>query len=228
MDAFARPNPVEEHCMLVLKSAWEDVSSRMSEFDKGLRSLAGLPFLVPESSIAGDAANVDLPQITWSEARQLLLTGATPAKPEKPKILAIEFSTQAAQAQTTAKQPAQQEGKVEETFWMVENVNETAVDRAGVKEAVTLFISNLGLNVERIKDDAFMAKHTTMQFKRKLDNKIDGLETSLVRHFADSQQHLVDEIALLKSQIAEMVDCLKVLRDDKKGEGTSSKKRRLL
>ncbi|KZV28688.1 hypothetical protein F511_12214 [Dorcoceras hygrometricum] len=34
MDAFAWPNPVEEHCMLVLKSAWEDVSDRMADYDK--------------------------------------------------------------------------------------------------------------------------------------------------------------------------------------------------
>ncbi|KZV33479.1 isoamylase 1, chloroplastic [Dorcoceras hygrometricum] len=33
-DVFAKPIPVEEHCMLVLKSAWEDVSSRTSDFDK--------------------------------------------------------------------------------------------------------------------------------------------------------------------------------------------------
>ncbi|KZV50963.1 hypothetical protein F511_44701 [Dorcoceras hygrometricum] len=34
LDVFAKPIPVEEHCMLVLKSAWEDVSSRTSDFDK--------------------------------------------------------------------------------------------------------------------------------------------------------------------------------------------------
>ncbi|KZV53446.1 hypothetical protein F511_14812 [Dorcoceras hygrometricum] len=65
-------------------------------------------------------------------------------------------------------------------------------------------------------------------FRRQLDNKIDGMETSLVRNFANSQHHFVDELALLKSQVAEMVDCLKELRDAKKGEGMSSKKRRLL
>ncbi|KZV44665.1 LOB domain-containing protein 24-like [Dorcoceras hygrometricum] len=101
-------------------------------------------------------------------------------------------------------------------------------DTAQEITSVKHIASTLGLNVERIKDDAFMAKHTTLQFKRQLDDKIDGLETSLVRHFSNSQQHLVDEIALLKSQVAEMVDCLKELRDAKKGEGTSSKKRRML
>ncbi|KZV39095.1 hypothetical protein F511_28985 [Dorcoceras hygrometricum] len=53
---------------------------------------------------------------------------------------------------------------------------------------------------------------------------IAALETGLVRHFADSQQHILDEFASLKSQVAEMVDCLKELRDAKKGEGPSNKK----
>ncbi|KZV23897.1 hypothetical protein F511_30081 [Dorcoceras hygrometricum] len=34
MDAFSRLNPVEKHCMLVLKSAWEDVSNKMFDYDK--------------------------------------------------------------------------------------------------------------------------------------------------------------------------------------------------
>ncbi|KZV26932.1 hypothetical protein F511_40010 [Dorcoceras hygrometricum] len=36
-------------------------------------------------------------------------------------------------------------------------------------------------------------------------------------------EHLVDEVASLKSKVAEMVDCLKELRDAKNGEGPSSK-----
>ncbi|KZV41947.1 hypothetical protein F511_28858 [Dorcoceras hygrometricum] len=91
------------------------------------------------------------------------------------------------------------------------------------KEFISLkdTVSFIGLNVKRIKDDAFMVKHTTLQFKR----HIAELENSLFRHFADSQQHLVDELALVKSQLAEMIDCLKELRDAKNGEGTSTKKR---
>ncbi|KZV38904.1 phospholipid-transporting ATPase 1-like [Dorcoceras hygrometricum] len=34
LDAFPRPNPVEEHCQLVIKTAWEDVSSKMADYDK--------------------------------------------------------------------------------------------------------------------------------------------------------------------------------------------------
>ncbi|KZV40858.1 hypothetical protein F511_21116 [Dorcoceras hygrometricum] len=224
LEAFSLPNDlVEEHCLLVLRSAWEDVSSKMSEYDnwvhfrtavrlnnvmtiipieslakiedqflfwaetervselferrmlvlsklyemevhkrvdehcanfntaepsvnydymcirflihefkeivkqhRALRSLAGLSFLVPEASIAGDAANVDLPQITWTEAHNLLLTEATPAQQKKPKILVIEFSTQAEQAQTAEKQLAQPEWRVEEIVRTVEGVEETS------------------------------------------------------------------------------------------------------
>ncbi|KZV51425.1 hypothetical protein F511_35847 [Dorcoceras hygrometricum] len=64
--------------------------------------------------------------------------------------------------------------------------------------------------------------------KRHLETKIYGLETSLVCHFTDRQQNLAGDIALLKSQVAEMVECLKEMCDAKKEEGTSSKKRRLL
>ncbi|KZV32623.1 hypothetical protein F511_32775 [Dorcoceras hygrometricum] len=77
------------------------------------------------SAVAGDAANVDLPQITWAEERNLLLTGSTPTHQDKPNILAIEFSTQAEQAQTAKKQPPQPEGQVEEIIRTVDDVDET-------------------------------------------------------------------------------------------------------
>ncbi|KZV18770.1 hypothetical protein F511_23340 [Dorcoceras hygrometricum] len=47
---------------------------------------------------------------------------------------------------------------------------------------------------------------------------IAALETSLVHHYADSQKQLVDELALVKSQLAEMVECIKELRDAKRGK----------
>ncbi|KZV29236.1 pentatricopeptide repeat 5 [Dorcoceras hygrometricum] len=37
MEEFARPNPVEEHCLLVIQSAWEVMSSKMSSFDEWAR-----------------------------------------------------------------------------------------------------------------------------------------------------------------------------------------------
>ncbi|KZV18755.1 hypothetical protein F511_13028 [Dorcoceras hygrometricum] len=353
LDAFAWLNPVEEHCLLVLKSAWEDVSNRMSDYDKWVHFRTATEqvsellerrmlvlyklyemelqkrvdehnnsFNPAEPSVnydymcirflRRDDAHVNLPQITWTEARKMLITGATPAQQDNPKILAIEFSTQSEQAQTTAKQPAQQEGQVEEIVRIVEDVEEIEAMNSqehqaqgieqkaqeeerqaqgsehrlienqirkwsrgmsdGLKpvhpiqvqmvyiiqkvrrittkikqktlpklarseslfpnpqadtarEIVSLkdTVSSLCLQVERINHDTYVTKHTTLQFWRQLNNKIDGLETCLIRHFANSQQHLGDEIEFLKSQVAEMVDCLKELRDAKKGEGTSNK-----
>ncbi|KZV45144.1 hypothetical protein F511_25306 [Dorcoceras hygrometricum] len=228
LEAFARPNPVEEHCQLVPKTAWEDVSSKMADYDEWvhfstvlcemevqkrvdehrakfkpaetLRSLAGLPLLTPKSSIVGDAANMDLPQITWFDARKILLTGANTAQPAHPHVLSLEFSPQEEQEQAAAKQSAQQEEQI---------MDNTAKELTSLKDSV----SSLDLKVECIKDDTHIVRHGTVQL---------------------SQQHLVDEISLLKSQVAEMFDCLKELHDAKKWEepskelGPSIKKRRLM
>ncbi|KZV36562.1 hypothetical protein F511_23591 [Dorcoceras hygrometricum] len=245
----------------------------------------------------------------WAEARNLLLTGATPSQQEKPKIIAIEFSTQAEQTQTTEKQPAQPEGQVEDIVRTVEDVEEIEAmnsqehqaheneqqarakerqaqgnehhtqnepDQEADQEAPTVpliyrwfyilhkkkqitaqiknktqagpqrtivpgpqvdtakelismkdIVSSLGLKFDRIKDDTYISKHNTLLFQQQLETKIDGLETSLVRHFAYSQHNLAGDIALLKSQVGEMDDCLKEIRDAKKGEGTIKKIRLL-
>ncbi|KZV49962.1 putative LRR receptor-like serine/threonine-protein kinase [Dorcoceras hygrometricum] len=105
-------------------------------------------------------------------------------------------------------------------------------------------VSYLGLQVVRIRDDADFTRHSIVQLRKQLENAVDGLEikidvlestlvrkfadnqqnlsaleTGLVRHFADNQQHLVDEVTTLKFQVAEIIECLKELRDAKKGEG---------
>ncbi|KZV47981.1 hypothetical protein F511_31966 [Dorcoceras hygrometricum] len=185
--------------------------------------------------------------------RQLLLTGATPAQPENPKILSIEFSTQAEHAHTAATQPAQQEGQVEEIVMTVEDVKETeAMDfqehqaQGKEQQAQTEERQAQGgehqthrePEPEMEQEDERRAQtcsshsssrycifpSTTLQFKRQLDNNIDGMEAILIRHFADSQQYLVDKIALLKSHVAEMVSCLKELRDAKRGKGRAVKR----
>ncbi|KZV22344.1 hypothetical protein F511_20441 [Dorcoceras hygrometricum] len=51
------------------------------------------------------------------------------------------------------------------------------------------------------------------------------LESTMVRNYADSHQQLVDELTLVKSQLAEMVDCIKELGDAKKGENSSRSKK---
>ncbi|KZV32141.1 hypothetical protein F511_10845 [Dorcoceras hygrometricum] len=66
------------------------------------------------------------------------------------------------------------------------------------KELTSLkdIVSSLDSKVDRIKDDTFVAKHTTLQFRRQLETKIDGLETTLVCHFADIQQNLAGDLEL--------------------------------
>ncbi|KZV53163.1 hypothetical protein F511_23520 [Dorcoceras hygrometricum] len=75
-----------------------------------------------------------------------------------------------------------------------------------------------GSKIDQLGVDTYIVNHTTLQFRQQLDTKIAGLETNLVRHFAGSQQNLADDIALLKSQVAEIIECLKEVRDAKKGE----------
>ncbi|KZV39706.1 hypothetical protein F511_26708 [Dorcoceras hygrometricum] len=74
-----------------------------------------------------------------------------------------------------------------------------------------------------LKFECFKAESTLVHKLADNQPNLAALETDLVRHFADNQQHLVDEVALLKSQVAEMVEYLKELRDSKKGEVPSSK-----
>ncbi|KZV19857.1 hypothetical protein F511_33320 [Dorcoceras hygrometricum] len=42
LEAFARPNPVEEHCQLVLKTAWEDVSSKTTDYHEWVHFLTAV------------------------------------------------------------------------------------------------------------------------------------------------------------------------------------------
>ncbi|KZV25632.1 hypothetical protein F511_34007 [Dorcoceras hygrometricum] len=61
-------------------------------------------------------------------------------------------------------------------------------------------VSSLGKKISRISDDTNLTRHHNTQ---------------------PSQQHIVDEVAPLKSQVAEMVECLRELRDAKRGSKPS-------
>ncbi|KZV50155.1 putative disease resistance protein [Dorcoceras hygrometricum] len=125
------------------------------------------------------------------------------------------------------------------------NLQNPQIIEATTKKVTSLEgnVSSLGLKVEHIRDDVDFTRCSTVQLRQQLKNVLDGmeikidvlestlvrkfadnqqnlsaLETGLVRHFADSQQHLVDEVTMLKSQVAEIVECLKELRDSKNGE----------
>ncbi|KZV27479.1 hypothetical protein F511_16282 [Dorcoceras hygrometricum] len=132
LKAFARPNLVEEHCQLVLKTAWEYVSSKMADYDYWvhLRTAGSANSCWSTSSSSRSlnhrrCCNEDLPQITWSEARKSLLTGSTSAQTAQPQVLALEFSTQEEQKRVAAKQSTQQAEQVEEIVRTVENVEGT-------------------------------------------------------------------------------------------------------
>ncbi|KZV28645.1 hypothetical protein F511_13777 [Dorcoceras hygrometricum] len=82
-------------------------------------------------------------------------------------------------------------------------------------------VSYLDLTYARIRDDMYLTRHYTTQLR----DQLTSAKTTMVRNYADSQQQLVDELALVKSQLVEMIDCIKELRDAKKGEcGPKSKK----
>ncbi|KZV54033.1 hypothetical protein F511_39656 [Dorcoceras hygrometricum] len=99
--------------LVVQKPMWGQLQKIVKQH-RALRSLDGLPLLDPKASIARDAANVYLPQITWFEERKFLLTGANPAQPVPSKVLDLEFSTQKEQEQAESQRSAQQEEHVEE------------------------------------------------------------------------------------------------------------------
>ncbi|KZV19833.1 hypothetical protein F511_33587 [Dorcoceras hygrometricum] len=95
---------------------------------------------------------------------------------------------------------------------------DTAKELTSLKDLV----SSLGSKIDRIGVVTYITKHTTLQFRQQLETKIDWLEANLIHHFSDSQPNLAGDIALLKLQVAEMVECLKEIRDAKKGEGRTN------
>ncbi|KZV38637.1 ATPase type 13A (ISS) [Dorcoceras hygrometricum] len=103
-------------------------------------------------------------------------------------------------------------------------------------------VSSLDLTFARIRDDTHLTKHHTTLLRDQLKHAVDGLdvkidvlehtltqkmdenirhfatlETTMVRNYADSHQQRVDEMALVKSQLAAMVESLKEFGADKKG-----------
>ncbi|KZV42319.1 pollen-specific leucine-rich repeat extensin-like protein 2 [Dorcoceras hygrometricum] len=69
--------------------------------------------------------------------------------------------------------------------------------------------------------------HTLTDHISSLDSQqnFTVLASTMVRNYADCHQQLVDELALVKSQLAEMVECMKELSDAQKGENNSRSKK---
>ncbi|KZV46875.1 hypothetical protein F511_21101 [Dorcoceras hygrometricum] len=93
--------------------------------------------------------------------------------------------------------------------------------------------------VNMMRDDQTYMKYNSKIFGQAFYKNMDevvtsvntsqtALETNLVNQFEESHQHFASEMALVKLQLAELVNHLKEISDAKKGESESSKKRRLL
>ncbi|KZV35439.1 hypothetical protein F511_22655 [Dorcoceras hygrometricum] len=99
-------------------------------------------------------------------------------------------------------------------------------------------VESLESSITKIRDEQTYLKydsHFRQVFYRKMDevvatvnNTLSALEINLVRQINESHQYFATEMTSVRSQLAEMVNCLKELSDAKKGEGGNSKKRRLL
>ncbi|KZV40561.1 hypothetical protein F511_35330 [Dorcoceras hygrometricum] len=330
LESYAFPNLVEFHCLLVLNSAYEDVSNKMSEYDKwahfrtevrlntvtsmssiaklakiedqfmfldetelvsdllerrmlvlyklyeiekrALRLQAGLPLLVPESSIAGSTQD-DLLMITCTMGRITSTLGTTPAQEQKRNRLrnrsrgflplSIGLKRKNNQLRRTKKLRGLS-NRLKSRFrrlFVLNNEDRQGPSPSGLQivrytahseehnssdneedfaqsgpqpvdfpdpklilillksSSLKDLLSSLGSNIDRIGVDTYITKHTTLQFWKQLENTYTGWR--LV-------SFVIFPIANRTLQVAEMVDCLKEIRDDKKEEGPSSKKRRLL
>ncbi|KZV19931.1 hypothetical protein F511_22985 [Dorcoceras hygrometricum] len=105
------------------------------------------------------------------------------------------------------------------------------------KELTSLIaeVSSLTLQANHTQHDTYVSKKNMVLMRRQLDTRVDGLdakidgldakfdalETNMVRNYADSQQQIVDELALVKSQL----ECVRMFGDAKKGEGGQSSSR---
>ncbi|KZV40534.1 hypothetical protein F511_40011 [Dorcoceras hygrometricum] len=107
----------------------------------------------------------------------------------------------------------------------------------------TNMVSHYADSQQQFVDELAFTRNLTTQLRKQLESAVDGmeikldvlkstlsrkladnqqnlvaLETNMVSHYADSQQQFVDELALVKSQLAEMFECIRELRDAKKGK----------
>ncbi|KZV38398.1 hypothetical protein F511_22168 [Dorcoceras hygrometricum] len=150
LEVVARPNLVEEHCQLVLNTAWEYVSRTMAAFDEWMhfrtaelkeierqhrdqRVLAGLPIVAPKASFVGDGANIATPQITLLEVHIGLSTGAASTQSAHPQTLAFDFSSQANQEQVQAQESDQRKEQIDEVVRSDVNIEGTADETGSIR-----------------------------------------------------------------------------------------------
>ncbi|KZV35291.1 hypothetical protein F511_41325 [Dorcoceras hygrometricum] len=87
-------------------------------------------------------------------------------------------------------------------------------------------VSSLDLSYARLRDDTVITKHQTAQLRDQLKSTADGLDIKIDVLERTLTQRMVDELAVVKSQLAAIVEGLKETSAAKKGEsGPSSRPR---
>ncbi|KZV21968.1 hypothetical protein F511_42352 [Dorcoceras hygrometricum] len=85
-------------------------------------------------------------------------------------------------------------------------------------------VSSLVLKVECIRDNADFTRRSTVKLQQQLKTTFDGLEIK-IDLLESTLFHLVDEVTTLKSQVAEMVECLKACVMPKMGKEDQAENR---
>ncbi|KZV44643.1 F-box protein [Dorcoceras hygrometricum] len=116
---LAKPTPVEEHCQLVLNSAWDDVSTRKDTFDEWVHFCKEVR--IKDVSSLEHYAQIEEQLLSELFERQSIIMyklyememqkRTTSTQSAQPQTLALEFSTQDAQEQAEKSESAQQEKK---------------------------------------------------------------------------------------------------------------------
>ncbi|KZV23761.1 hypothetical protein F511_31168 [Dorcoceras hygrometricum] len=228
LEAFARPNPVEEHYLLVIQAAWEDVSRKMSEFDEWAR------FKTEEEE----------EQPPKAEEKKIL-------------AIEHKAQEQPAQDEETAMSEQHAQDHVEELSLVVQNVEEAeAVDfvdhqaheeeenQAHEEEQQAQEEEQPVQDVERQaqacssqsspSNSSFSVHYSAfvgniMDRQDPVSSGLDmALETSLVRQFTESQHQIASDMDFFKLQQEELVNHFKEIIDAKKEEQVWYQSRPLL
>ncbi|KZV31473.1 hypothetical protein F511_28359 [Dorcoceras hygrometricum] len=85
--------------------------------------------------------------------------------------------------------------------------------------ALSTRVSSLDQAYARIRDDTNMTRHHTILMRDQLKNDVDGLDIKIDVLERTFTQRMVDELAVVKSHLAALVEGLREFGDAKKGEG---------
>ncbi|KZV30456.1 hypothetical protein F511_23381 [Dorcoceras hygrometricum] len=101
-----------------------------------------------------------------------------------------------------------------------------------VFESLESSITQMGDDQKYLKYDSKLFRQVFyrrwMSVVATVNTSQSALKTNLVRKIDERDQYFAVEMTSVRSKLAEMVNCIKELSDSKKGEGGSSKKRRLV